>query len=338
MLLPAAITRLIYTLCKIRGEKVVVRFLGVEMRYLELLLARLEDAEEAAAAGSAAAAATTTTTSATATAAASTASPSHWVWEERYVLLLWLSQLFLAPFDLATISSRDIDDDADLPSIPGFSWPAPPPRSPASRPAAAPGRQVPRRAGEGARRGQGAAGAPGHAQGHAGARPADALVRWALASLRLDDRPGDGPPPPPRSPYFAIGILAFLAGILAASADASDLDDYLTPIFHGTAPHVLASATASSSVPARKMAVKVVRSVAAQVLRQQPDTATAAGSAAVDLVETTIGLLLQSLADNDTPVRLAASKALAVVTLRLPPYMASQVVDAVLESLNRNVL
>ncbi|KLU82087.1 small nuclear ribonucleoprotein, partial [Magnaporthiopsis poae ATCC 64411] len=48
MPLPAAICKLLYTLCKIRGEKVVVRFLSVETRHLERLMSALEDSERSA--------------------------------------------------------------------------------------------------------------------------------------------------------------------------------------------------------------------------------------------------------------------------------------------------
>jgi hypothetical protein len=84
---------------------------------------------------------------------------------------------------------------------------------------------------------------------------------------------------------------------------------------------------------ARKMILKVMRSVVVSLLRQPEQT-----EANTELTETAIGYLLESVADNDTPVRLLASKSLSIITLKLDPFMASQVVEAVLESLNRNVL
>ncbi len=307
MPLPAAIAKLIYTICKIRGEKVVVGFLTVETRYLELLLTRLEEAESAS--------------------LAAPGSAVSWSWEERYVVLLWLSQLFLAPFDLATISSGDIDDDADLPPIPDFRWPAAADTIPgltarvlplAIRYLASPGRER-----DAAKALLVRVALRRDMQGLGILR---ALVNWALASLGR---------PVHSSPYHHIGVLSFLAGILRSSSDASDLDDYLNSIFHTT--HALATAAnggITSSALARKMVIKVLRSVAEQILRRsaRPD-----GAAATELVETTIGHFLERLADNDTPVRLAASKALGVITLGLAPDLASQVIDAVLGSLNHNV-
>ena len=74
----------------------------------------------------------------------------------------------------------------------------------------------------------------------------------------------------------------------------------------------------------------------------------------IEVIETTIGVMFESLADSATPVcsdlcqintpvlmafqvRLAASKALSLITLKLPPEMATQVVDEVIASLMRDV-
>lgn len=315
MPLPRAICRIIYTFCKVRGEKVVVRFLNNEARYLELLLSALEESERADPA----------------------APGGSWTWEERYVVLLWLSHLMLAPFDLSTISSHEVEDD-ELARIPGFQWP---PGLPgiatrilplAIKYLASPGRE--RDASKALlvriamRRDMQQLGV------------LDALVRWSLAALR------PAADAPERTPYHYIGVLSFLAGILASSADTSDMDRYLTTIFH--AVHGIAAAEAPDAAPmtssalARKTMIKVVRAIAVLVLRspqqQQQQQQQQDPAAGLETVETTIGFLLESLADNDTPVRLAASKALSIITLRLDPDMASQVVEAVLEALNKNVL
>lgn len=309
MPLPRAICRLVYTFCKIRGEKVVVRFLNNEARHLELLLTALEESERAA------------------------QPAARWTWEERYVVLLWLSHLMLAPFDLSTISSHEAadDDDEELARIPGLRWPAGLPGITtrilplAVKYLASPGKE--RDASKALlvrmamRRDMQKLGV------------LDALVRWALSALRPDG--GDDVDEAERTPYHYIGVLAFLAGALASSADTSDMDRHLTTIFD--AVHGLASerGPALSSALARKTVIKVVRAISVLVLKGPPRQGMTAGT---EMVETTIGFLLESLADNDTPVRLAASKALSVITLRLDPDMASQVVEAVLESLNRNVL
>lgn len=306
-----AICRIIYAFCKIRGEKVIVRFLNVETRYLEPLLYAIEDSSRQSSA----------TTNDGETAAV------LWTWHERYVILLWLSQLFFAPFDLSTISSGDTDD-TDRPVVPGFSWPA----------------QVPGITLRVIPLGIRYLASPGKERDGAKAllvRLAmrkdmqeigilKALVRWALSTLRPASETAD-------TPYYYIGSLSLLAGILRSSADTSIMDPYLNSIFYAvqavSSGDDDVSKMISGSALARKMMIKVVKSVIGLVLRKPEPS-----MEDTEMVETAIGYLLESLADNDTPVRFAASKALSVITLKLESDMALQVVEAVLESLNRNVL
>ncbi|KAJ0160456.1 Tubulin-specific chaperone D, partial [Colletotrichum tanaceti] len=264
------------------------------------------------------------------------ANPGQWSWEERYLVLLWLSHLLLAPFDLSSISSASADPDITLPEIPNFEWPTNLPGITA--------RILPLAIKYLASSGKERDGARALLVRIAMRRDMQslgvlsALVRWSLASLTPD------PSTPPQPPYFYIGILSFLAGVLRSSINTSDMDAYLSPIF--LTAHSVASVEAAmpggdtpvaaairSVAVARKMLIKVIRSVAVLLLRKAPPD-----PHSTELIETSIGYLLESLADNDTPVRLAASKALSIVTLKLDPEMASQVVDAVLDSLNRNVL
>ncbi|KAK4189308.1 tubulin-specific chaperone D [Podospora australis] len=321
MPLPQAIAKLIYTLCKIRGEKVVVRFLSNEVRWLELLLSALEGAEGAS----------------------TTSTAIKWTWEERYIVLLWLSHLMLAPFDLATISSRNsaqeesVDDDdattkqkkdvtqglewlTNTPNIPGITVRILPL---AIKYLASPGKE------RDAAKALLVRIAMRKDMQELGVL--DSLVSWALDALR--------PEPPSetkeRTPYHYIGVLSFLAGILRSSADTSDMDRYLTKTFyavHSAATSPNPETGAMGSALARKTMIKVIRSITVLVLRNQNNMED------MELVETTIGFLLESLSDNDTPVRFAASKALSIITLKLDSDMASQVVEAVLVSLNRNVL
>lgn len=306
-----AICRIIYAFCKIRGEKVIVRFLNVETRYLEPLLYAIEDSSRQS----------SSTTNDGETAAV------LWTWHERYVILLWLSQLFFAPFDLSTISSGDTDD-TDRPVVPGFSWPA----------------QVPGITLRVIPLGIRYLASPGKERDGAKAllvRLAmrkdmqeigvlKALVRWALSTLRPAIETAD-------TPYYYIGSLSLLAGILRSSADTSIMDPYLNSIFYAvqavSSGDDDVSKMISGSALARKMMIKVVKSVIGLVLRKPEPS-----MEDTEMVETAIGYLLESLADNDTPVRFAASKALSVITLKLESDMALQVVEAVLESLNRNVL
>ncbi|QPG94942.1 hypothetical protein C2857_007374 [Epichloe festucae Fl1] len=304
-----AISRILYAFCKVRGEKVVVRFLNVETRYLEVLLSAVEEAEE----------------------------KSHlqqkpaWEWEQRYVVLLWLSHLLLAPFDLSTISTLDAEDSGCVPSIDGFDWPRNLPGITtrvvplAIKYLSSPGKE------KDAAKALLVRVAMRRDMQQLGVL--DALVRWAMASLR--PRKDE----PLRSTYFYLGVLSFLAGALRSAAETSDMDPYLAPVFHCVYAITLAENDMSQSIiklaVVRKMILKVIRSVAVSLLRQQQQQQSMANT---DTVETAIGYLLENISDNDTPVRLSASKALSIITLKLDPGMASQVVEAVLESLNKNVL
>ncbi|KAG6005578.1 hypothetical protein E4U21_007837 [Claviceps maximensis] len=304
-----AISRILYAFCKVRGEKVIVRFLNVETKYLEILLASIEEAEETA---------------------QRQHEPVAWEWEQRYVVLLWLSHLLLAPFDLSTISTLDMED-ASVPSVEGFTWP---PNLPgittrvlllAIKYLSSPGKE------KDAAKALLVRVAMRRDMQQLGVL--DALVRWAMASLR--PRKDE----PLKSMYFYLGILSFLAGALRSAAETSDMDVYLAPIFHCVYDITLAENELSRSIVklavVRKMILKVIRSVTVSFLRQQQQKTALAST---EMVETAIGYLLDSVSDNDTPVRLSASKALSIITLKLDPDMASQVVEAVLESLNKNVL
>ncbi|KOS18367.1 Tubulin-specific chaperone D [Escovopsis weberi] len=309
------ICKILYSFCKVRGEKVIVRFLNVETKYLELLLTSVEDAEQQHE-------------------QQEQASPNapgdpFWSWEQRYIALLWLSHLMLAPFDLSTISSADLEESV-VSRIPGFEWPADVPGLTM--------RVIPLAVKYIARAGKERDAAKALLVRMAMRRDMQelgilkSLVHWALESLRPKGDQGRAF----ASPYLYLGVLSFLAGLLRSASETSDLDAYLSPIFDA----VLAisqgdnevSKTIMSLALARKMMLKVLRSLTVSILRRPQDPK------GTEVTESAIGYLLDSLSDNDTPVRLSASKALSIITLKLDPEMASQVVDAVLEALNRNLL
>lgn len=303
-----AICKILYTFCKIRGEKVIVHFLSVETRWLELLITAIEGSEKAA--------------------ADTEDGRVKWSWEQRYIVLLWLSHLMLAPFDLSTISSIDVED-MGLPEIPGLIIPSHLPGLTvrllplAVKYLAAPGKE---RDGAKAllvrmsmRRDMQDLGV------------LDSLVQWAMGALRPRRDAV------PEQSYFYLGTLSYLAGVLQAASDTPYMDRYLSSVFytvHGISNDDNAVAKCISSFAgARKMILKVMRLVIVSLLRRRKEEMDP-----IELTETAIGYLLDSLSDNDTPVRLAASKSLSIITLKLEPELASQVVEAVLESLNRNVL
>lgn len=289
-----------------------MRFLSSETKCLEHLLSALEEAEQIP---------------------SDPENPNgllQWTWQERYITLLWLSHLLFAPFDLASISSVDLNE-VSVPAVPGLNWP---PNLPgitlrllplAFKYLSSPGRE------------RDAAKALlvriSMRSDMQKLGLLDALVNWALWVLRPTNEPLT------ESTYHFIGVLSYLAGILRSSMDTSDMDKYLIRIFHA----INSVTTGGRDCPnfeaingsafARKIMIKVMRSAAVLILRQEPQTLQG-----TELVEACIGSLLEKLSDNDTPVRFAASKALSVITLRLDPDMASQVVEAVLDSLNRRVV
>ncbi|KAJ4165265.1 hypothetical protein LMH87_006903 [Akanthomyces muscarius] len=315
-----AIAKILYTFCKVRGEKVIVRFLNAEAKYLELLLSSVEEAELQAA--------TAAATAPDQSDVLFTPEKKGWAWEQRYIVLLWLSHLLFAPFDLATISSVEFEESA-VPQIDGLKLQDNLPGitlrilplaikylAAASKERDAAKALLVRMA---MRKDMQALGV------------LSSLVGWAITSLRR--RKGAEP----RSSYFYLGVLSFLAGILRLSSETSDLDAHLSSIF--TAVHALTfndtdvSKAVNTLALARKMIIKVIRLVVVTYLRKSNQS-----MQSMEVTETAIGYLLESLSDNDTPVRMSASKSLSVITLKLDPDMASQVVEAVLESLNRNVL
>ena len=105
-----AICYIINLFCKVRGENVVKGFFNNEPRYLEPILREFETGKnfQKAEDGS--------------------LQQSIVPWAERYVLLLWLSHLLLAPFPLASISTLQSSEETsaalgiELPAeVPGIT-------------------------------------------------------------------------------------------------------------------------------------------------------------------------------------------------------------------------
>ena len=186
-------------------------------------------------------------------------SENKWEWEERYITLLWLSQLLLAPFDLSTISSADIYTRE--PDITGLVWPS-----------NAPGvtlRVVPL-----AIRYLASSGKERDAAKILLVRIAmrrdmqelgilDALVKWSISCFSSSS------PSEAKSSYYYIGVLSFLAGSLNASMSTSDMNPYLTAIFQTLQGNLNEGIMKiiSSSVVARKSIIKVLRNICVIVSR-----------------------------------------------------------------------
>ncbi|KAJ6144506.1 hypothetical protein N7470_008401 [Penicillium chermesinum] len=292
--LPRSICRLLYTFCKVRGVKVISRFLNNEPKYLDSMLRafiewnaadrnKLSD---------------------------SSAEPGAQglLWEERYVMLIWLSHLLLAPFDLSSLSSDDIPIPYDnLSQIKGI-----PPETPvlAKSVLSVALKYI---------------NVPGKEREAATALLARIALRGDMQALGLLTRlthwafsviqPAENSEIP--TVYSCIGVLSFIAR-LAGSGQLEDFAPLLRMVFeqilvisNGTSE---VSQVIASSAIARKTVVKILRCITAMALslseRGDPNLNDDQLSA---ILEEAIDHFLVSLADKDTPVRFAASKALTVI-------------------------
>lgn len=301
-----AICYIINLLTKVRGQKVIQGFLNNEPRYLEPILKefevgrnfQLDDDENL---------------------------PQSIVpWTERYVLLLWLSHLLLAPFPLASISTLQSSEETSIalgielpPEVPGITL-----RvlnicfqclHSASKERTAAAKLLVTLC----------------------VRPdmqdlglLHLLVKWCLSFFsEVTEDSSDI--------HKCIGVLSFMSG-LVASANNDEIGPFLAPAFK-VCQSILSLESLKffrSSAVARKLVVKTMRNIVLHCLQAN---ATPIGLDPTTALEEVIEALLEAVGDGDTPVRYAASKALSIVTLKLDSEMAEEVIEAVLGSLNESV-
>ena len=249
-------------------------------------------------------------------------------------MLLWLSHLLLAPFDLTSMSSHN----AGIPfPDPLLSVDLPPTIPPIAK------RLVHMAAYH--------LGLPSKAREAAGtllvrlALRTDMhriglqklLIDWALSSIRVQsDTTG------PTSIYNFLGVLSFLAGFIV-SAENEVLKPLLSRIYtaieHAKFDSSPSSAVAKTSTSARKVIIKVERALAVAAMRMDSTSSVESGpSLGEGALEDIIDYFLTALEDKDTPVRLAASKGLSVVALELEPDMVEQIIDMIDERLYEDTL
>ncbi|PGH27004.1 hypothetical protein AJ80_01388 [Polytolypa hystricis UAMH7299] len=317
--LPRAICKLLNVFYKVRGVKVISRFLNNEPKYLEPFLRTFIDWDSVQAENP--------------SEAPTKGGVQPLTWEERYIMLLWLSHLLLAPFDLASLSSETIPIPYDnLSVLSGLSL------------------QIPRVAHSILSISLKYVVLPGKEREAATtllARLAlrldmqrlgllDCLTQWAIG--KLHPKTEQSPPPV----YTCIGVLSFIAR-LGASGQVEDLAPFAAQLFNETlllleGDSAVCQAVQSSAL-ARKIGIKILRTITELVLSLEEKLGSHITSDTVSMVlESSIDHFLVSLGDKDTPVRFAASKALSVITVRLDQSTAVDVIDAVLDSLNENIL
>jgi hypothetical protein len=156
----------------------------------------------------------------------------------------------------------------------------------------------------------------------------DTMVQWSLSFFSsISEDQSDI--------HQCLGVLAFLSGLLA-SATNEELGPFLAATYQSCRKIIEQEnlAFVRSSAVARKLVVKSLRNIVLHCLQA---TSAPSGLDPTSVLEEVIEFLLEALADGDTPVRYGASKALSIVTLKLDPEMAGEVVEAILGSLTENV-
>jgi hypothetical protein len=293
--------------CKVRGEKVIKGFLNNEPRYLEPILTELESGRNFLPKDE-----------------ASTHQQHVVPWTERYVLLLWLSHLMLAPFPLESISGPQPSGKTS--AVVGIELPS-----------EAPGitLRVLTVCIERLRSASKERGAAANLLVRLCVRPdmqklgmLHTLVKWSVSFFKNASKSDP-------DIHQCLGVLSFMSG-LVTSATNEEIGPYLSAIYHACRAVLDQDGLAfvKSSAVARKLVVKISRNIVVHCL--QP-AATLADIDTTSVLEEVVEFLLEAVADGDTPVRYGASKALSIMTLKMDPEMAEEVVEAILGSLNESV-
>lgn len=254
------------------------------------------------------------------------------IWEERYVMLFWLSHLLLAPFDLASMSSDNIpiphDNLDQLKPLPDHT----PTVTKSLLSISLNYVNVSGKEREAATVLLARLALRGDMQA------LDLLTNlsdWAFSIVH----PADGYDLP--SEYSCIGVLSFLAR-LGASGQVDEFAPLALPTFSKilrlTQEQSKISNIVRSSASARKLCIKILCSVTITALSLNERDGSVSDDTVSSLLEDAIDHFLVALADKDTPVRFAASKALSVITLKLDADMATEVIEAVIGSLEENIL
>lgn len=313
-------------LCKVRGPKVVVRFFDNEARHVEPMLKALLSI-----AGSADSALTQNNPG-SATVGPFDAIPVESAWQLRYILLLWLGHLMLTPFDLSSVGSVEDQPQYAIPN----AFPA----------------QLPSIAKATVHLGLHYILASTKEQSSAAkllvnlaSRPDmqrlglfRGLIALILSKLSIK-RPSD-------ADFLDVNGHLRLLHVLLRSTNSNDIAVHLPSIF--AALNVLLDSTnTASQIPlssslSKKLVTKLLREIAINLLQIGPRSTAEARQTSTQMLqenalEDIIDHLLEALGDQDTQGRLAASKALAIVTAKLENDMAHELVDVVIAELGKNV-
>ncbi|KAK4988590.1 hypothetical protein LTR66_007276 [Elasticomyces elasticus] len=165
-----------------------------------------------------------------------------------------------------------------------------------------------------------------------------ALVSWAVRPLsKLSDSVHNASHTIVNIHVY-LGALQYLAG-LTSSVSSAEIGG-LIPSIYRTCQAVTtgdAASVCNTSAVAKKLLVKILRSVCLMSLQPASGSTFSRFLEGASVLEDVIDFLLQSLADRDTPVRYAASKALSMIVLKLDQETAPQVVQAILGASKEDV-
>jgi hypothetical protein len=303
-----AICYILNVFCKVRGEKVIKGFFNNEPRYLLPILNELETGRNFQ------------------SGADDAAQHEQLVpWVERYILLLWLSHLMLAPFPLESISGLESSEQTS--ALLGIALP---PNAPAVT------LRVLTVCIERMQSASKERSAAANLLVKLCARPdmqklglLATMVKWSVSFF---ERAAEGQ----TDIHQCLGVLSFLSGLVASTTN-DEIGRCLSTIYRACRRTLDQENLAyiRSSAVARKTVVKILRNIVVHCLH--PAASDLNGFDSTSVLEEVIEFLLEAVADGDTPVRYGASKALSIITLKLDSEMAEEVVEAILGSLNESV-
>ena len=293
-------------LCKVRGYKVIVQLLNNETRYVGTMLdyASTDSLKEV--------------------------SNAELMWEEWYIQMLWLSHLMLAPFSLTSMSAqveRSFLDESytelynDLPNVAipvlklGFDH------------LFSPGKEreaavilICRLA---LRADMQAIGLP------------ERIATFAVQQLQAEGEVTS------QTTHHDLGLLLLLFRILNL-ATSSEASPYVAKVFQCCVrlltQHDSRSVAVRNTAPCRKMLIKTLRAAVHHALKLDAESRSLPGIDLDSVIEDAVQIFLDALADKDTPVRAAAAKNLAMLTMKVDQAMQSEVIEAVVDSFQENML
>lgn len=311
MPLPRGICKLLYTLCKIRGQKVISHLLKNEAKFIEPMIDALEQwslYEPSASADN-------------------LGNHGFMAWEERYIMLLWLSHLMLTPFDLDSVASDSVGHSGDI------YFPT----------------ELPHNTPPIARRLVNLTGSYLASVSKERDAAVDLLVRLVLRNdmLRIPLHTGiiagfvsalDGTQllSQPISLQGVISILSFLAKFIGSAQFilVRPLFDVMRGLLETIRLGLSPSSEISVNSPLARMAmIKVNRALALASYKMITSSINDDANLAEMSLENVLLYLFEALKDKETSVRIAASKALSVIAVRLGPDRASVIAEELLSDL-----